>query len=316
MNSFFGYNAGSANNGGVGNSFFGNEAGSHNTAGTTNSFFGNAAGFFNTVGSDNSFFGNDAGLRTTSDNNSFFGSLAGFNTNSGSSNAFFGYQAGLANTSGGANNFFGAGAGMQNTTGLGNNFFGADAGTNNTTGGSNTVIGDLANVASSNLDHATAIGAGAVAPASNQVQIGRNSLDKVSIGLLGSGASTQICMVNSIFSTCSSSRRYKENIAPFGGSLSLLQRLRPVTFDWKGRKEHDLGLVAEEVFEVEPLLITRNDRGEIEGVKYDKLTIVLINAVNVQQQQLKRQQDTIDAMKKLICLDHPQAEICKLEMKP
>src|SRR5262249_46881078 len=139
----------------------------------------------------------------------------------------------------------------------------------------------------------TAIGAGAIAPASNQVQIGRNSLDKVSIGLLGSGASTPVCMANSIFSTCSSSRRYKENIAPFGGSLSLLWRLRPVTFDWKGRQEHDLGLIAEEVFEVEPLLVTRNNKGEIEGVKYDKLTVVLINAVKEQQAQIEAQQRQI-----------------------
>jgi len=252
--------------------------------------------------------------------------------------------------------FFGTQAGYH-TTGDLNSFFGDTAGYSNVSGTNNTAVGALANVASGALDHATAIGANAIAPASNQVQIGRSGIDKVSIGLLGSGASTSICMANSIFSLCSSSRRYKENIEAFGGSFSLLQRLRPVTFDWKGRKEHDLGLVAEEVFDVEPLLVTHNDKGEIEGVKYDKLTIVLINAMkeqqtqiedqherirqqqkqisdqrerigqqqqqieqaeasNQQQQnQLKRQQIEMEGLKKLVCQDHQQAELCKQEIK-
>ena len=70
----------------------------------------------------------------------------------------------------------------------------------------------------------------------------------------------------------------------------MLQRLRPVTFNWKVTGEHDLGLIAEEVAEIEPLLITHNKNGEIEGVKYDQLNIVLINAVKQQQQTIAAQQ--------------------------
>jgi hypothetical protein len=195
-----------------------------------------------------------------------------------------------------------------------------NTGRGNASGSNNTAIGTGADFNLSNLDHATAIGAGTVALASNQVQIGRGGIDKVSIGLLGSAAATQICMVNSTFSTCSSSRRYKENIEPFGAGFSLLQRLRPVTFDWKDRKEHDLGLIAEEVFDVEPLLVTHNDKGEIEGVKYDKLTIVLINALKDQQERIEDQrrqienlnlrQDEFDSLKRLVCADHPTAAVC------
>jgi len=58
----------------------------------------------------------------------------------------------------------------------------------------------------------------------------------------------------------------------------LITRLRPVSFDWKQTGERDLGLVAEEVASVEPLLVTHDDRGEIEGVKYERVAVVLVNA--------------------------------------
>ena len=70
--------------------------------------------------------------------------------------------------------------------------------------------------------------------------------------------------------------------------------------------------------QVEPLLVTRNDKGEIEGVKYDRLNIVLINAIKEQQAQvgqlqgqLKGQQALIENLRKLVCSQNPQAEVCK-----
>ena len=80
---------------------------------------------------------------------------------------------------------------------------------------------------------------------------------------------------------------------PFRGGLDLLQRLRPVTFDWKQTAEHDIGLIAEEVAEVEPLLITRNKTGEIEGVRYNQLSVLLINAIKEHQELIRSQQQLI-----------------------
>ncbi len=51
----------------------------------------------------------------------------------------------------------------------------------------------------------------------------------------------------------------------------------------------DLGLGAEDVERVEPLLVTYNEKGEVEGVKYDRVAIVLLNAVNEQQTQIEKQ---------------------------
>ena len=53
--------------------------------------------------------------------------------------------------------------------------------------------------------------------------------------------------------------------------------------------------VAEEVAAVEPLLVTHNTRGEVEGVKYDRINVVLVNAIKEQQAQIdKLRRDLVD----------------------
>jgi len=173
-NSFFGRSAGSANTSGAFNSFFGTNAGQANMTGGANSFFGHSAGSVNT-GSLNSFFGTGAGERnTTGDQNAFFGKDAGFANTTGGSNSFFGNFAGYNNKEGDQNTFVGNGAGGLNTAGDFNAFFGRNDGAANTIGVNNTLIGTDANVAANNLNHATAIGAGALATSNNSVTLGRN----------------------------------------------------------------------------------------------------------------------------------------------
>lgn len=92
---------------------------------------------------------------------------------------------------------------------------------------------------------------------------------------------------------CSSSIRYKEQVENFTSGLELMGKLRPVTFRWKEGGESDLGLIAEEVSRVEPLLVTHNKQGNIEGVKYDRLSAILINAIQQQQAQIAEQQRTM-----------------------
>ena len=129
---------------------------------------------------------------------------------------------------------------------------------------------------------------------------------------LGTAGGTPLCFnPSNQISLCSSSIRYKHNIHSFGSGLDLINRLRPVTFNWKADNQADVGLVAEEVAAVEPLLATYNKNGEIEGVKYDRVGIVLINAVKEQQAQIESQQKQIDALKKLVCEIKPNAEICE-----
>ncbi len=326
-NSFFGRSAGYDNTTGSINSFFGIDAGRFNTTGFANAFFGAAAGYDNTTGSFNSFVGNLAGgNNTTGGGNSFFGSNAGLVNTVGSGNAFFGSTAGQSNTTGNLNSFFGPAAGNSNTTGENNVFVGRQAGNMNTTGNRNTAVGAGANVGAADLTHATAIGAGAIVNASNTVQLGRgNGNDDVRVPgrlvllTLGSAGSAHLCRnAANQLAACSSSLRYKTNIAPFRPGLNLVERLRPITFTWRDGSARDLGLGAEDVARVEPLLVTYNPEGRIEGVKYDRVAVVLLNAVREQQEQLQQQQqqideqqNIIDGLLKLVCQTNPQAQLCR-----
>jgi hypothetical protein len=80
-------------------------------------------------------------------------------------------------------------------------------------------------------------------------------------------------------SVCPSSIRYKDSVADFAGGLDVLRHLRPVSFRWKRDGTADLGLIAEEVEKVEPRLTFDNANGEVEGVKYEQMSVLLINAV-------------------------------------
>jgi len=107
------------------------------------------------------------------------------------------------------------------------------------------------------------------------------------LGNVGTAGGTALCRnaLNQI-ANCSSSVRYKNNISTLTLGLETVAQLRPVTFDWNGTGDHDLGFVAEEVDRVTSLLTTRNAEGQIEGVKYDRVSAVLVKAVQEQQQQI------------------------------
>ena len=122
-----------------------------------------------------------------------------------------------------------------------------------------------------------------------------------------------------------SSARYKQNIFGLRLGLDVVRRLHPVSFTWKEDGQRDLGLVAEAVNRVEPLLVTHNVRGEVEGVRYDRLGVVLVNAVKEQQLQIeaqqkqikeqneliKKQQTEVEVIRVLVCSQNVNADICK-----
>lgn len=91
----------------------------------------------------------------------------------------------------------------------------------------------------------------------------------------------------------------------------LINRLKPITFDWKDSGTHDLGLGAEDVAAIEPLLVTYNAQGQVEGVKYDRIGVVLVNVVKQQQEQIEGQQKTIDLLTRYICQKDHEAPFCK-----
>ncbi|HEV8368288.1 MAG TPA: tail fiber domain-containing protein [Pyrinomonadaceae bacterium] len=350
-NSFFGSLAGLANTTGLENSFFGSSAGLANTTGGFNSFFGKSAGQYNTTGAGNSFFGEGVGFNnTTGAGNSFFGLGSGSGNTTGQGNTMIGFRAGGAGnltfaTAIGAlslvsqNNSLVLGAinGVNGATadtnvGIGttaptqrlhiqvnggNILFGGAGCLSGFAGiGFGTTLSGCANYSLLGNGTDTMInrpsGGSIYFRSGNANQVTINPSGIVAINTLGSAGSTALCRNSSNqISTCSSSIRYKSNIIPFSLGLSLIKKLRPVSFNWKDGGAADVGLVAEEVNRLEPLLTTINDKGEVEGVKYDRLGVLLINAVKEQQDQIQMQQRQIEALKRLICAQNAQAEVCK-----
>jgi hypothetical protein len=322
-NLFVGMNAAATGPTGFDNTYVGNFAGNASTTGDANSFFGVSAGF-NNSGTANSFFGRSAGFQNRPGNsNSFFGVQAGRDNcgvgcdasgGNGSNNSFFGRSAGLANTTGSNNTIIGANANvgadnLTNATAIG---AGAIVSASNT-----LVLGNNANVRIGETT-STAAKFDVLANASNTYAIyasidgdnkeavrgvntsalgfagyflGRLRVDgQVSFTQFGTvSGGTPLCRnLSNFISDCSaSSLRHKTDVQPLTIGLETLTRLRPISFTWKADGTHDLGLAAEEVAAVEPLLNTYNNKGEIEGVKYQQLTVVLINAVQEQQAQIE-----------------------------
>lgn len=120
----------------------------------------------------------------------------------------------------------------------------------------------------------------------------------LSLSTLGSAGATAVCRnASNQFATCSSSARYKEGIEDLGLGLAAALQLRPVGYRWKETHAADVGFVAEEVAKLDERLVTRNAQGEIEGVKYDRLTAVLAGAVQEMAAREELQQREIDRMR-------------------
>ncbi len=309
-NSFFGDSAGSSNLTGIENSFFGAFAGLNNTA-DLNSFFGAGAGQANTVGGANTFIGGSAGsLNTDGIGNTYIGYDAGGTEHLVNATAIGAYA--VVNQS---NSLILGGSAL----GLINVGIGTDAPKARlhiAVNGGNVLLGNAGcsvpftgigfGTLLSGCTNYSLLGNGTDTiinrPSGGTIFFRENNtnqmsidpggpvhvLGTVTIDTLGAAGAVQLCRNGSNqIATCSSSLRYKKDVARFAGGLDIVNRLRPITFTWKDHPERDLGFGAEDVAAVEPLLVTHNAKGEIEGVKYDRLSAVLINAVQQQQLQIK-----------------------------
>ena len=80
--------------------------------------------------------------------------------------------------------------------------------------------------------------------------------------------------------TESSSIALKENISPIENALESIMQLVGVTYDRRdGSKKDEAGLIAEEVNEILPNIVSKDENGQPAGIHYTKLTAYLIEAV-------------------------------------
>jgi hypothetical protein len=79
--------------------------------------------------------------------------------------------------------------------------------------------------------------------------------------------------------TENSSIRYKENIEPIKYGLDKVLQMRGVTYNKKDNGVKEIGVIAEEIYEVLPEVVLKNEEGEIDSVSYGRITAVLIEAI-------------------------------------
>src|SRR2546430_1391353 len=249
-----------------------------NTTGNNNTAIGASALYKNTTGTENTANGFDALFsNTTGTDNTANGGNALFST-TGIQNTAAGYNALYYNTTGAGNTAEGFRA-LYHNTGSNNIGLGFNAGLNLTSGSGNVCIG---------------AGVFGVAGESNTTRI-RNVYSSV--------ASARAVYVNSDnkVGTLASSRRFKDEIKPMDKASETILALKPVTFRYKKKIEPNgaimFGLIAEEVEKVDPDLVTRNDKGEAETVRYDAVNAMLLNEFLKEHRKVEEQQASITELR-------------------
>ena len=285
---------------------------SYNTTGSFNTASGSVVLNSNTTGSGNTGYGAFV-LRdnTTGSDNTASGAYALYSNTTSSSNTASGASALYSNT-GSGNMASGAYALYSNTTGSSNTAVGSDALYYNTTGSFNTAIGTIAgpDPSTPGLTNSTAIGAFADVTESNALVLGstaaQNGIANVLVGIDVSSPTNILTVLqgggNAIADGWStySSRRWKTNIHLLENALSKVEQLRGVSYDLKDSGKHEIGVIAEEVGQVVPEVVSYEKNGkDARGVDYSKLTALLIEAVKQQQKQITQQQNQIRKQQRL-----------------
>jgi len=219
----------------------------------------------NVTGSHNVALGINA-LATSVDANvnTAIGYAALQNNTEGVSNTAVGYATLFGNTSGDANIAIGDRTGYQQTTGSNNIYIGYDI--EGTPGENNSCyIGSI-------------------------------------FGQTSSGGTPVYVNLFGKLGTLTSSRRFKKDIKPMNNASEALFSLKPVTFRYK--KEIDpqgipqFGLIAEDVAEVNPQLVVRDNEGKVNTVRYEQINAMLLNEFLKEHKRVEEQQVTIGDLKK------------------
>jgi trimeric autotransporter adhesin len=300
------------NSTGGNNTATGYSAMTNNGKGFSNTADGAFALYSNTGGTGNTAIGGGALYYNITSNNTAVGSNALYNNSTGTKNTATGEAALVNNSSGSYNTATGAGALKSNGNGVNNTAMGLNALAANGAGSYNTAMGVdalLNNNGSSNVGLGVNAG-NALTTGSGNVCIGVNVP-----GVAGESNTTRIKNIYSSVATgravyvdsdnkigtLSSSRRYKEQIQPMEKASETLFALKPVTFRY--RKEIDrsralsFGLIAEDVAEISPDLVTRDRDGKPETVRYEAVNAMLLNEFLKQHHMVQEQQKEINALK-------------------
>lgn len=314
-------------------SFSLNQTGYRNTAIGSNSLYANISGFHNTAVGFVSLASNDLGY-----NNTAIGHSAMYRNRNGVHNTSVGLQSLYQNISGSHNVAVGRDANFSNTTGNWNTGVGVDAipgGTiasgntgvggeagytevkenQNVTGNNNTWIGYQSGPSSPDQnDGSIGIGFRAKTSKSFQAVLGGTQITETllrgNVGIDAENPAVKLVVNGAAINTTGawgvySDARLKTKVERYSDGLDAILRLKPVSFQYNGLAGLDtqsvqVGLIAQEVEEVAPYMISRQASPELDEVRVmstQALPYMLINAIHDLQAKLVDMEAQIKASK-------------------
>src|SRR5438874_10027405 len=277
------------------------------TTGVGNTAVGTFSLFSVSTGSFNTAVGAGALDLNTADSNTATGAAALLFNTTGTENTAVGTAALESNETASQNTANGAFALFSNTIGEQNTAIGREALFNNTTGNFNTAIGHNTLVNNTTGSNNVVLGSGSgggITTVNGVICIGSLGADVSSSCFIGRIRGTTTHNVNAIpvvidsadqLGTVSSSRRFKKEITPMDKASEAILGLNPVKFHYKSDDTYTpcFGLIAEEVAQVNPDLVVRDDKGEIYTVRYDAVNAMLLNEFLKEHRRVEEQERTI-----------------------
>jgi hypothetical protein len=278
--------------------------------------------------------------------NTAIGANALFHLVNGQQNTAIGVDALRTGVSSFANTATGRSA-LDSNNGADNTATGAYALSGNSTGKRNTATGAYALQASATASNNTAIGWHALQSNTGpgNVGVGSQAGQRLSTGngnvclgafVFGNAGESNTTRIRNVYSsvasdravyvtadnkigTLVSSRRFKEEIKPMDKASEAILSLKPVSFRYKKEIESNgsimFGLIAEDVEKADPDLVTRNEKGEAETVRYDAVNAMLLNEFLKEHQTVQELKSTDAKQEAIIAQQQKQIEALTATLK-
>lgn len=124
--------------------------------------------------------------------------------------------------------------------------------------------------------------------------------DVVGVRLDGFGGVGVLCTSSAgyLMDCTSSVRAIKRDIEPYQNGLDVVLRLTPVRYVDTRDNSPEVGFIAEDVENVEPLLANHRSNGTLTGVDYLRMTAVLVSAAQAQQRQVEELKARVAALER------------------
>jgi len=118
---------------------------------------------------------------------------------------------------------------------------------------------------------------------------------------IGNISGSQIEASGDVIAFGSSDRRLKDNITPIENPLEKMDKIGGYTFDWNEKQDaykgHDVGVIAQEIEEILPELVTTRGTG-YKAVKYEKIVPLLIESIKELQKKVQKIEENCDCLNK------------------